>query len=98
MKAKIFRIVGVLGLILGMGSLSACFEGPYYPGYAYGRPAYTYPEAYPRYYPQPVPVPRYYAYNPRPYAVNPHPNWQNHEQWQHQEHEEHEHHHHHDRH
>lgn len=94
MKAKIFHIVGVIGLIIGMGSLSACFEGPYYPGYAYGRPAYGYPEAYPRYYPQPVPVPRTYAYNPRPY---PHANWQNHERWEHQEHEKHERNHHHDR-
>ncbi|MBV8774589.1 MAG: hypothetical protein JO166_19970 [Deltaproteobacteria bacterium] len=94
MKARIFRIIGVIGLLIGMGSLSACFEAPYYPGYAYGGPGYGYPEAYPRYYPQYVPAPRSYAYNPRPY---PHANWQNHERWEHAEHEAHEHNHHHDR-
>jgi hypothetical protein len=91
MTAKIFRILGVIGFILSMGSLSACFEESYYPrypGYAYGSPAYAYPECYPRY----VPAPRYYAYNPRPYA-------RYRQRWEHEEHEEHEwheHHHHHD--
>jgi hypothetical protein len=78
MKVKIFRILGVLGFILAMGSLSACFEEPYYP-------------AYPRYSPEYVPVPRSYTYPvPRPYAYNARPDWRNHQRWEHKEHEEHE--------
>jgi hypothetical protein len=68
MKARIFRIVGAIGLVLAMGSLSACFESSYYPGYPgysygapgwYRSPAYAY-HPYPRYAP---PAPHYYAYN-----------------------------------
>jgi hypothetical protein len=90
MKGKIFRILGVIGFILAMGSLSACFDESYYPGYSrypgysYGGPAYAYPEY--------APTPRYYAYNPHPY-------WRQRQRWEHEEHEEHEwheHHHHHD--
>jgi hypothetical protein len=89
MKTKVFRILGVIGFILAMGSLSACFD-PSYPGYSdppmsYRAP-YAVPEYYPRYYARPVPVPRYYAYNPRA-------NWQNHRRWEHRKHEEDEHHH-----
>ena len=84
MKAKIFRIVGIIGFILAIGSLSACFDGPYYPAYprySYGSPAYAYPEYYPQYAPRYVPAPPYYASNPHPY-------WQH--GWEHKEHEEHE--------
>jgi hypothetical protein len=89
MMAKIFRILGVVGFITAMGSLSACFVGPDYPAYprySYGSPAY----AYHGYYPRDVPAPRYYAYNRDPY---PHR-----QRWEHKEHEKHEgHEHHHDR-
>jgi hypothetical protein len=91
MKVKIFRILGVLGFILAMGSLSACFEESYhptYPRYSYDSPAVPYP----RYYPEYVPAPRSYTYNPQPY-------WRYRQRWEHEEHEEHEsheHHHHHD--
>jgi hypothetical protein len=95
MKVKIFRILGVLGFILAMGSLSACFEESYYPAYprySYGSPAVPYP----RYYPEYVPVPHSYAYPvPRPYAYNARPYWRNHQRWEHKEHEEHEWHEHH---
>jgi len=98
MKAKIFRILGVIGLILAAGSLSACVDEQYYPahpGYSYNSPAYAYPEYYP--------VPRYAP--PRAYAYNPHPYWQYRNRWEHEEHEEyerheghhHRHHHDHDR-
>ncbi|HJU09684.1 MAG TPA: hypothetical protein VJ728_02345 [Candidatus Binataceae bacterium] len=90
MKAKIFRILGVIGFVLGIGSLSACFVGPpAYPRYAYHpAPVYTYPEPYPRY----VPAPRYYVYNQHPYPHYDH-------SWGHEEHHEHhDHHHDHDRH
>jgi hypothetical protein len=78
MKAKISRILAAIGFILAIGSLSACFDGPYYPSdpphyysgdppHWYGAP-HAYPEYYPRYYPEYVPAPRYYAYNARPYV------------------------------
>jgi hypothetical protein len=87
MKARIFRILGVVGFILALGSLSACFDESYYPAspgysYGYGAPVYAYPEY----------TPRYYAYNPHPY-------WRYRQRWEREEHEEHEwheHHHHHD--
>lgn len=69
MKARFFRILGAVSLIMAMGSLSACFESSYYPGdpaYTYGAPrwygspAYAY-HPYPRYAP---PAPHYYALNP----------------------------------
>jgi hypothetical protein len=101
MKAKILRVLGVTGFIIAMGSLSACFEESYHPGYGYGRSAY----AEPGYYPQYVPTPRYYAYNvpryrpydPHPYFATPH---RSHEGWQReerQERREREHHNNHDR-
>jgi hypothetical protein len=86
MKAKIFRILGAAGFVVAMSSLSACFSGPYFPahpGYAYGSPAYAYPEYYPQYVPRYVPMPRYFAYNPQPY-------WRYRQRWEHEEHEEHE--------
>jgi hypothetical protein len=89
MKAKIFRILGVIGLILTMGSLSACFDA-HYPGYRVDPPAYSYGSpayAYPVYHPQYVPAPRYYVYNPRPHT-------QYRPEREHEEHEWHEHHHH----
>jgi hypothetical protein len=84
MRAKLFRILGVIGFIIGIASLSGCFDEPYRPIY----PAYG--SAYPGYYPPP---PRYVP--PSYYAYNPH----FHHGWEHKEHEEHEwheHHHHHD--
>jgi len=84
MKAKIFRILGIIGFILAMGSLSACFEESYhpaYPGYWHGPTAYAYPEYYPRYAPRYVSPPSYYASNPHPY-------WQHGHGWGHEEHEE----------
>ncbi|MBV8454673.1 MAG: hypothetical protein JOZ29_20730 [Deltaproteobacteria bacterium] len=86
MKAKIFRILGIIGFILAIGSLSACFEESYhpaYPGYAYGSPAYAYPHYAPRY----VPTPRYYASDPHPYWRHQHGG-----EHEHGEHEWHEHH------
>ncbi len=77
MKAKIFRILGVIGVILAMGTLSACFDKSYYlrsPAYSYGVPAYAYPEY--------VPVPRAYAYNSHPY-------WRYCQRWENEEHENH---------
>jgi hypothetical protein len=85
MKAKIFHIFGVIGFILAMGSLSACFDEshyPAYPRYSYGSPAYAYPEYYPHYAPGYVAPPPYYASNPHPY-------WQHGHGWEHREHEEH---------
>jgi hypothetical protein len=91
MKAKIFRTLGVIGFIVAMGSLSACFEESYYPshlGYAYGSPGYGYPGY--------APAPRYYAYNPHPYASNPHRYWQDRQWGKHEGHAEHERHEHQD--
>jgi hypothetical protein len=86
MKNKILRIFGVIGFILALGSLSACFDDSYpnrgYPAYSYGSPTY----AYPGYYPQYAPGPNYYAYN--------HPRWRYHHDREEQEEHEHEHHHH----
>ena len=94
MKVKVSRILGVMALILAMGSLSACFDEHYYPGYprySYGSPGYAYPGYYPQYAPGYVPGPRYYASNPHPY-------WRGRQIWKHEEHEEHERNeHHHDR-
>jgi hypothetical protein len=90
MKSKLLRVLGVAAFVLAIGSLSACVDESYYPayrGYADGSPAYGY---HPRYYPEYVPPPRAYAYNPRPY-------WRNHEGREHEGHEMHEHHHDHDR-
>jgi hypothetical protein len=65
----VFRILGTISITLALGSLSACFDGPYYPAYPgyshgafgwFGSPAYAY-QPYPRYAP---PSPRYYSFNP----------------------------------
>ncbi len=98
MKAIIFRVIGVMGFILALGSLSACFEETSYPRYGYNRPAYASPQYYPEYVPVPYnrPAPRYYVYNPRPYVARPHPYRGHGEQWEHEEHKEHAHGHHHD--
>jgi hypothetical protein len=69
MKAKIFRTLGMIGFLLAMGSLSACFVGPpdpAGPAYPYGPHAYAYPEYYPHYAPGYVPAPRSYVYNEHP--------------------------------
>jgi hypothetical protein len=87
MKAKILRILSVTGLIIAMGSLSACFEESYHPGYGYRGPAYAYPEPYPQYYPEYVPAPRAYAYNPHRYS-SPHPYSQYRQRWEREEHHE----------
>jgi hypothetical protein len=83
MKAKIFRILGGIGFLLAIGSLSACFVGPPdpgYPRYSYGGPAYAYPEYHPGYAPRYVPAPRSYASNPHAYR-------QNHQRLRHEERE-----------
>jgi hypothetical protein len=85
MKAKIFRMLRVMGFLLAAGSLSACFVGPYDPpdpAYSYGPHAYAYPEYYPHRAPGYVPAPRYYAYNQ-------HPHWQHRRQKEHKERDEH---------
>lgn len=84
MKAKIFRVLGVFGFLLALGSLSACFVGPSDPpGPYYGAHASAYPEYYPHYAPGYVPAPCYYAYNP-------HPHWQHRQRSEHRErHEQH---------
>jgi hypothetical protein len=93
MKAKIFRILGLIGFIIAIGSLSACVGESYYPvypRYSYGSPAYAYPGYYPQH------APRYVA--PRYYASNPHSYWHHQYGWGHKEHEKHGwHEHHHDR-
>jgi hypothetical protein len=99
MAAKILRTLGIVGLVVGMGSLSACFDAYYraHPAYSYGGPPpYWYGSpagAFSRSYPVYTPAPRYYAYNPGP-------NWryrrehEEHEEWRHEElrHESQEHH------
>lgn len=95
MKTKIVRTIGLLGLIVATGSLSACFDESFYPayhGYAYSSPRYGYPQYQPHYFSAYVPAPHYYVPDPPHYGQYAH-------HWKHEEHEEHEghDHHHHDR-
>jgi hypothetical protein len=94
MKTKFRRLLSVIAAAIGMGSLSACFQGPYYrayPGYRYGQAAPAYPEYYSHYYPQYVPAPRYYVYNNVPRNWNWDPEPREHWRWEHRERKEHKH-------
>ncbi|HKV53696.1 MAG TPA: hypothetical protein VJN94_03550 [Candidatus Binataceae bacterium] len=69
MKAKLLRISGGIGLLLGILTLSACFEAPapYAYGPDYSGPVYAYSSPEYRYI---TPPPRVYAYSPPRYDVD----------------------------
>jgi hypothetical protein len=76
------RIAGIIGFVLVLGTLSACFDRPYYPAYpaySYGEPGYAYP--YTEYG---------YASPAGSYAYDADPHRWKHRHWDHDEYEKHE--------